>query len=384
MSKDNQSDHKLDKTKILPPKKKSKKTPMIVTLVILLALVVGGVLLYVFWWSKPEKMLLDSFGKIATSEQLTLRGDLSSVAEDADLKVNFASLMHGKNQKTDVDLAFGFKENKKLNLKAEGIVSESGEIYVKSDDLKQPIETFADELIAAELGKMTPEERALGGAIIEASVKEFKEQLVAKLSEIEGKWIGIGLDGQSDDMKQVDKCSLEFIEKVQKDENFMNQLGDAYKNNQFLQPKDKKIADRNGGRGFEFDLGDSEVNSKYRDFQKDFEEIPLVKELSDCQEKNNNGAVGSRSAPNQPATGEGSDSVFEPGASSEQLDMKGQLTIWIDRLSHRMTAFEYEYEGQDKGEYTVKISSDLEYSADEVSVPNREEVVDIKDIDLDL
>ena len=275
--------------------------------------------------------LFDNYRLLYTKLQSPIREIVEIVAYD-DIEIE--------------DLSLNSIEEEYMNSKGEHFREYLSKLDVKLDEVKLKFtDSFSDIF-----GFIVEEQTAKSGfALSKDQRKEYRDEMLSQLEPVLDKFNGKWMKISSDDLKNDDyKCYTEALKKMRSDEGIRKEIAQLYRKNNFLDIKDTKLSDRNGGRGFEI-KGNRDKFSKFAEQLKD---SSVGKDMSKCKKIDNE-------------TGESS----EGGAS---------LKLWASGFSHELKAIEFK--GRDN-DTTIEASLDIDMNkASEVEIPldstNMKELLD--------
>lgn len=317
---------------------KKKKTGLIVgiTLGVIAAIVIiAAVLVYFLWWQNPQKMVTDAVSSAITTKRATANGKVVVDMQDsAKLELNIKAASVSDKAKVNIDATLNVKAvEKKFSLKGDVAIDGDGTIYIKIDNLKDLYGDILDMIIE----KQSVES---GINLSKDQMKSYRDQalgrLDSQLDKVNGKWMKISPTEFTDDNN---KCYADILKKVRSDENVRKEISQFYQKNSFLDVKDTKLSDRNGGRGFEVEVN----RDKAAKFANQLKDSSIGKEIGNCKK-------------------------IDGGEVTDSSAKKSTLKLWVDSFSHELKALELKGKN-DKA--STEISLDVTMNkADEVDIPS--------------
>ena len=319
------------------PKPKKKKTGLIVGITLgalAIVAIIAALLTYFLWWQNPEKIVTDAVSNAIVAKKAVVNGKIvANMKDSVKLELNVKANSASDKVKSNIDAKLTIKDiDKSFSFKGDVVVDGDGTVYVKIDNLK---DSFSDifELMMEEKSAKS------GFALSKDQRKEYRDEMLSQLESVLDKFNGKWMKISSDDLKNDDyKCYTEALKKMRRDEGIRKEIAQLYRKNNFLDIKDTKLSDRNGGRGFEI-KGNRDKFSKFSEQLKD---SSVGKDMSKCKKIDNE-------------TGESS----EGGAS---------LKLWASGFSHELRAIEFKGRANDT---TIEASLDVDMNkASEVEIPS--------------
>lgn len=328
-------------------KPKKKKTGLIVGItlgVLAIVAIIAALLTYFLWWQNPEKMVTDAVSNAIVAKKAAVNGKIvANMKDSVKLELNVKANSASDKVKSNIDAKLTVKDiDKSFSFKGDVVVDGDGTVYVKIDNLKDSFSEIFELMVEEKAAKS-------GFALSKDQRKEYRDEMLSQLEPVLDKFNGKWMKISSDDLKNDDyKCYTEALKKMRSDEGIRKEIAQLYRKNNFLDIKDTKLSDRNGGRGFEI-KGNRDKFSKFAEQLKD---SSVGKDMSKCKKIDNE-------------TGESS----EGGAS---------LKLWASGFSHELKAIEFK--GRDN-DTTIEASLDIDMNkASEVEIPldstNMKELLD--------
>ena len=326
-------------------KPKKKKTGLIVGItlgVLAIVAIIAALLTYFLWWQNPEKMVTDAVSNAIVSKKAAVNGKIvANMKDSVKLELNVKANSASDKVKSNIDAKLTVKDiDKSFSFKGDVVVDGDGTVYVKIDNLKDSFSEIFELMVEEKAAKS-------GFALSKDQIKEYRDEMLSQLESVLDKFNGKWMKISSDDLKNDDyKCYTEALKKMRSDEGIRKEIAQLYRKNNFLDIKDTKLSDRNGGRGFEI-KGNRDKFSKFSEQLKD---SSVGKDMSKCKKIDNE-------------TGESS----EGGAS---------LKLWASGFSHELKAIEFK--GRDN-DTTIEASLDIDMNkASEVEIPS--DVANMKEL----
>lgn len=318
-------------------KPKKKKTGLIVGItlgVLAIVAIIAALLTYFLWWQNPEKMVTDAVSNAIVAKKAAVNGKIvANMKDSVKLELNVKANSASDKVKSNIDAKLTVKDiDKSFSFKGDVVVDGDGTVYVKIDNLKDSFSEIFELMVEEKAAKS-------GFALSKDQIKEYRDEMLSQLESVLDKFNGKWMKISSDDLKNDDyKCYTEALKKMRSDEGIRKEIAQLYRKNNFLDIKDTKLSDRNGGRGFEI-KGNRDKFSKFSEQLKD---SSVGKDMSKCKKIDNE-------------TGESS----EGGAS---------LKLWASGFSHELKAIEFK--GRDN-DTTIEASLDVDMNkASEVEIPS--------------
>lgn len=326
-------------------KPKKKKTGLIVGItlgVLAIVAIIAALLTYFLWWQNPEKMVTDAVSNAIVAKKAAVNGKIvANMKDSVKLELNVKANSASDKVKSNIDAKLTVKDiDKSFSFKGDVVVDGDGTVYVKIDNLKDSFSEIFELMVEEKAAKS-------GFALSKDQIKEYRDEMLSQLESVLDKFNGKWMKISSDDLKNDDyKCYTEALKKMRSDEGIRKEIAQLYRKNNFLDIKDTKLSDRNGGRGFEI-KGNRDKFSKFSEQLKD---SSVGKDMSKCKKIDNE-------------TGESS----EGGAS---------LKLWASGFSHELKAIEFK--GRDN-DTTIEASLDIDMNkASEVEIPS--DVANMKEL----
>ena len=319
------------------PKPKKKKTGLIVGITLgalAIVAIIAALLTYFLWWQNPEKIVTDAVSNAIVAKKAVVNGKIvANMKDSVKLELNVKANSASDKVKSNIDAKLTIKDiDKSFSFKGDVVVDGDGTVYVKIDNLK---DSFSDifELMMEEKSAKS------GFALSKDQIKEYRDEMLSQLESVLDKFNGKWMKISSDDLKNDDyKCYTEALKKMRRDEGIRKEIAQLYRKNNFLDIKDTKLSDRNGGRGFEI-KGNRDKFSKFSEQLKD---SSVGKDMSKCKKIDN-----------------------ETGESS---DGDASLKLWASGFSHELRAIEFKGRANDT---TIEASLDVDMNkASEVEIPS--------------
>ena len=337
-------------TSIVPPA--PRKTGRIIAIVagaVGAVLLIVAVLLYFLWWQNPNKMAADAILSVLTSQKGVSKGDVIITGNDVRLAANITGVANGEDTSADVEIKLEVPDVPELTLTVQNVTAKDGAIYLKASGLNDAVDTAVNAIFDASMSNY-------GITMTETEAQEAKDQMRQQINtsygpiidKIENQWLKISADDMTN---EESKCIADVASSLRDNKERRAELLRIYQRNNFVVVKNK-VESRNGATGFEIDLESDEVKSKIKNFVAEAKETEIVKELEKC--------------------GSGTFSDLEDSVSGDSSQASGTLVIWVDNLSHKMTAFKLDIKGGEGNEaVTISTTFDLELGkAANISIPN--------------
>ncbi|MDO4781028.1 MAG: hypothetical protein Q4A34_01365 [Candidatus Saccharibacteria bacterium] len=244
---------------VQPPKK--KKTGLIVGIIagsVALVAIIVTVVLVLALGNDPQKLVADAMANFVDAKQVRITGKAVTDADGAKMTATLKVDVHDGSGKAEIDMKI---ENKAMpvpiEFKLSGILMKDKTMFVKLDKLEELVNTFVD-MMASSLGggqTLTLEQKQAMRMALFAQMKQSGFDIENVIETIDGKWMRISESAMKEMMgdKKDSKCSLNKLMELNTAAN-QKELADALRKQPLMLKKDVKIEDRNGGRGFEFDL----------------------------------------------------------------------------------------------------------------------------------
>lgn len=317
---------------------KKKKTGLIIGItlgVIAVIAIITAILVYFLWWQNPQKMVTDAVSNAITTKRATANGKVVVDMQDsAKLELNIKAASASDKAKVNIDATLNVKAiEKKFSLKGDVAIDGDGTIYIKIDSLKGLYGDILDMI-------MEKQSVESGVNLSKDQIKVYRDQVLgqldSQLDKFNNKWMKISPTELTDNDY---KCYVDILKKVRSDDNVRKEISQLYQKNSFLDVKDTKPSDRNGGRGFEVE-GNRDKAAKFADQLKD---SSIGKEAGNCKK-------------------------IDGSKVTDSSAKKSTLKLWVDSFSHELKALELKGKN-DKA--STEISLDVTMNkADEVDIPS--------------
>ena len=329
-----------------PPKK--KRTGLIIGIIlgsVALIAIIAAVLVYFLWYQNPQKVVTDAVVGAVTSQKSITEGKITVKSDELNVEIDLKSSNDAPESSFDTTVKVSgddLGDIKEFNLKLAGALSEDGVVYIKADGLQE----IVDGLVEVYMQSMEAELRSYDTATQEQYKKVVEEQFSTMLdpivSKIDGQWLKFTSADLSDNEEA--KCMMDAMVDIQKDSSYMQEVGDAYRENPFIVLSDEKVESRDGAKGYEFDIKGME--GKGEDFGKALEDSKISKKLSDCLESSDSSDLDSDDIADAPT-----------------------VRIWVDSMSHKLTEIEIVSKDDDMDlsmnlKFEIGKSNDIEIPSD--------------------
>lgn len=321
---------------VVPPKK--KKTGLIIGItlgVLAIIAIIAAALVYFLWWQNPQKVVTDAVSNAITTKKATASGKITIDMQDsAKLELNVKAASASEKAKVNIDATLTVKAiEKKFSLKGDLAIDGDGTLYVKVDNFRDLYGDIVEMVIETQSA-------SYGASLSKEQIKTYREQTLqrvdSQLDQVNGKWMKISPDEFSDNDY---KCYADILKKVRSDDDVRKEIAQLYQKNSFLDVKDTKLSDRNGGRGFEIETNRDKANK----FAEQLKDSSIGKEAGNCKK------------------------LDSSKITSSSAD-KSTLKLWVDGFSHELKAVELKGKN-DKA--STEISLDVTMNkANEISIPS--------------
>lgn len=280
--------------------KEPRKTGLIVGIIAAAALVIlgaGGVLAYNVWYQNPQKVITDAIMNAVTAKTTVFTGTIAVDNDDVKVGVEITAKANEASADLSAKLNVTYQE-KQYTVDASAVYAESGDIYVKAENLSD-VKSLAKEQFAA---------YDTTGALNEAIDK------IA--TKIDGIWIKISskdLQTYSEEASAAQTCIADAINELKDDKEVTSEVSKLYEKNQFILVK-KELGTKDDSIGYEIESDET----KAKTFAEGLKDTKAYKTLQDCDE--------SFTVDSDDLTAEASD-----------LESTGTVQIWVDAWSHQFT-----------------------------------------------
>jgi hypothetical protein len=285
----------------LPPKKKSKKKLiLIVAGAVLVALVASGAV-FGLWYNNPQNVVGDSFMKLATA---TSSEGTATLVMPSDGSTNTFALSYAQNEANEMSGTMTLASTGSgpvYGMKAAFAVDKEQTAYVKVENLRKTVETFA---------KSNPE-----GAM-------YITMFDGIIDSVDNKWISISqtdlqkLEGTESEDKEL-SCVEDKIAAFQGDKAQQNEVRDLYSKHPFIDVTQVGTETVEGVYSNHYQLQPNEAKAK--EFFAGTKNLTVFKNIDGCVEQDLAKAV--------------DDSLKQesPTADSKATDT---VDYWVSVLSH--------------------------------------------------
>lgn len=345
---------------------KKKKTKLIIGIVagsLTLMLLLVAILLYFLWWQNPQKIVTDAIANSITTKKAISSGKLTiDAGNKSKLELDIKAATDAPKTKADVTAKLTVDNmSESINLQSSFVLDEKGTIYIKIEGMKKLVDAVVDmamKLDRTAQSSMRQLDVSARTKYYEAFRKQITEKVDPIVAKLENKWLKISINDLAQDKST--KCLVGAIHKMQTDDSVKREIADLYAKNGFLIVDDKvKLESRNGGRGFEIDLGNSQTQSLAKEFSRGLQESQIGKEIEGCG--NTSRSENSRR--------------YNRSGTFSKGDAK--LRLWVNEMSHTLKAVEF----IGSGENNTKISMSMEFDpgkSEQIDVPSNTE--DLQDV----
>lgn len=319
------------------PIKKSRKGLLAILISVGAVVLLGGTAAGLgLWWTSPDKSFAD-----ATSTNVGSLAGIGSVKgslvvtpkSGADVSVEFTTKVDGAKSNTDLALKMNAGAVT-MNLTGAVATDDSKNVYVKVNDVKKTLDSFAGgnaEAVDAYYGKL--------------------------ISKIDGKWVEITPADMKDLSGNTDAnstCVVDTLGKISSDSSYVKELQTIYANNAYLQYSKSLGSELVNGKDSNHVLVTVD-KTKLDAFSKAALKSKLFTELSKC-------GVDTNSA-----------------SSTETSGTMLNVELWVDKWSHKVTRFVM---SQVETDATVKFTLEPDYTKSTVTVPQAD--TQFKDLKADV
>ena len=303
-------------TSIQAPRKNNRRA-LLIAVAVVLVLLVAGFLGYKLWYQNPDKVMADALGNALAVKQAKTNGTFTVDTSEMGFEVKFNSntasdAMSGRAEITLQPKAADARALGTINLTGEGVLSSTGDLYVKATNVRPVAERLIDALFAQQAKQYQQYGLSVPAAELEAAKKSARQQILPAVAKIDNRWIKVSADEMKKDGDNKQKCFSDLIKKIQSDGAARAEVIDTYKANKFVTVK-KELGEKDGSLGYELDFN----REKAKSFGKDLETTTVGKDLKKCDENafSNNDS-----------------------SSNRDSDTKGKVEVWITSWGHQISA----------------------------------------------
>ena len=328
-----------------PPSAKPKQSKKLVIVGIVSALVVvvtASVMSYAFWYNKPNKMLAD--GIVGLTKSTGASGNVEMSGDDQKIRFEFDSANGKDANKADIKLIIE-QGSSDLNFKVETIATHEGTAYVKLTDVDKTIDAFVDSAVSSAEDSLRSAGQIPTPEMSDQIKTSIRMMLSGVTNKIKNKWIKLTPDDlSSSGNNESSQCFVQVMKSLSSDKDAVKSLTRIFRKHQFiLVDESVKLEDKDGSKGMRVKF-DKDAAERFSEAAKD---LPLAKDLIECgkniysdQSSNNSSEVAS-SLP------------------------KGELNVWVDKVSHKITSVGASVDTSDDskvtdGESTIQTKSRMQ------------------------
>lgn len=282
---------------VIAAKKKSKK-PIIVggIIALVLGLLAGGGAFAYSVYQDPQKVITDAVLSAVVAKSATYTGTLSVDSSDIKATVKLSGKGNEKSEtlNADITLTLGGKE---LSLTGDGIISSTGDLYVKLSNLDSLGDTLTT-LVNAQTGGVN------SASLVDKLIKK-----------VDGTWIKVASDDLksfSDSLATTQSCFTKVSEKYKNDTSVFSEIGVLYQKNQFIVVQ-KELGVVNGSIGYELKADDAKTKA----FAESLKTTKLYTALHDCDET----------------------FTIDPKALVDNGEVADTYQLWANQWTHQLTKF---------------------------------------------
>ncbi|MDO4773530.1 MAG: hypothetical protein Q4A37_00140 [Candidatus Saccharibacteria bacterium] len=326
---------------VQPPRK--KKTGLIIGIVagvVALIAIIVTVVLVVVLGNDPQKTVANALANFVEAEQVQLAGTMKVDSAKAKVTTDIKLDRDGGSGKAELDITIeGDDIPGPVQAKLSVIHTSNDTMFVKVGKLRELVDKLIDGFAGAfsQGQQLTPEQKAMVRQMVIEGLKQQGIDVDAAIKLLDDQWLRIA----PGDVKEMMKSSSETCSPVKAMELFRSddsrkEIAEALRKQQLMLKKDVKIDDRNGGKGFEFDLSSKPEKNELAD-------TALGRFMRDCNKE---------------------------ADSSSSDDGLSAVRIWVNTATQQVSALEMRIKDSE-GKGTVAIQFDVTVGkSDAVSEPS--------------
>lgn len=291
---------------VQPPRRKKRWLWVLVIVAAVLLLLGGGsAAAYFYWYQNPQKVLGDALVNALTAQTISTTGEIKVENDDYTVEMTLSARTASDARSTlavDADITLP-DAAEPVNVKGEGIFSETGDLYFKLDNVRAAVTQLAGTAEAGALEAYEP--------VIEI---------------IEGQWIKVGASDLSETNEEyavAQKCIADVMQTLQDDRSFrqtvVDELSNLYGEHPFITVEEQLSArDINGVGSLGYAVkGDAE---NYKAFVEKVDDTTIVKKLVECDDSINIAELSG-----------------DMGMVDEIEETDARAEIWVSRFGHELT-----------------------------------------------
>lgn len=330
------------------PDGKSKKGLIIgVAAGALLLLGGGAAAAYNYWYQNPQKVITDAVVNMFKAKSVIADGSFvidykgESSSDVGKLSISIEARADTSTSAADAKLAVEAGGNK-YEFSGSALYDSEANVYFKINDVQKTLDSFLDA-------------ENVDSSEVPPSVNKIVEK-------VDGKWIRISADDlkeYSEDTSKQQECIADVYKKYESNKELQQQLGDAYRNNQFITIKEH-LGSRDGALGYVIG-GDEE---KAQSFVKAVQETEVYKDIKDCDDSFDFDA----------------DDITTEDADE---DAEVRFELWVTRFGHQLKQVKVTAEDDDaSGEFTIntRFNEDVAVDAPTDFISLKDLIADIEEI----
>lgn len=261
-------------------KKSKKKLFIIIAIVAFVVIAIGSIVGYLSWFQSPEKVLSDAVTNMIKADTasyklvvpvnpdtLTTQGFDLDVVGNITLTFKYNENFSAVAFDTTVDVEVDGKD--KISLKANVIVDEKKDVYIKFSDINDLVTYLKNILLTSSTGYISDED------------SEKMDELIGVLVEqIDGQWIKLSddtLGEYNSDANKTKTCLEGVAEKYGSDNKVLLEIAKLYEKNKFVLV-DEKLDQKDGSFGYKIEIDEKETEK----FGKEIQDLDVFKAIEDC------------------------------------------------------------------------------------------------------
>lgn len=281
-----------------PPKKSKKLLVGGIIAAGMAVLLGGGAAAYSVWYQNPQKVVTDAIVNMFKAKSVALDGtvEIKNLGDDSTsfekVVLTFDSQSTRATGEMNAKLVVEMSDGKDFTLEGSALVDGDANLYFKVKNVQSVLDEYM----------------GLGG--------ETESYVKTIVDKIDDKWVRIATDDYKDISEEASKtqeCVTDVFKKYETDNKLQAQVGDAYRNNQFI-VIDEELGSRDGSLGYVID-GDTE---KAKSFLRELQDTDVYKELQKCDDSFEFNV----------------DDFTEP---EEADDTNERVEVWVSRFGHELT-----------------------------------------------
>lgn len=351
-----------NKSKLSSLCSRTKKSFVVVGVVVILIVVISlSIFACMCWYNNPNKMMADGFAGLLSSTGFNGDINLKNNSASTFMSVDFVREKDFGRSKIKVSRLSNGKSsvpNKEAKIGLDLITNFNGSLYIKADDIDKITNTLSSSYIKKLSIEDTVDE--VNNNFNKDQLKEKVENYFSRVAnKLRGKWIKInyGMLSRNDVSRQVLQCIDDLNNKIRNDKSTSSILVKNFRKNQFiLVDENQNISDKSGSKGLRIKFDKVKADN----FMHSIRDLDIVNESSSCNKFFK---------------------LFESKKDRQKQEPSNNFTIWVNRISHKITHIELQSKDNKKRGFSYDFNIKLSYGDKiEPRFPNNTETVDIRNI----